>query len=980
MQLSFSLTDSTLPSSTRHRAENNNQGDMTTLDDSGVGNIVDTENSSVLPSKVEMPDGADAMALREAADPLVEETSTTVMKKAADSHSFKSRTSKPMKQPRKSRGPKKPVKPKKRKLLLVPKHLDPAIPVEELACPYCVAPFAEDSWVCCTKCHQWHHPECYEPPFSLETLGRFSKNFTCANCAYCVTCESAEPEDLLMICEKCQRGFHTMCLDPPLPSVAQGDFFCFECRGRCDGCPLDDDLEISMDGKYRESHAKVLCDPCCTKYDEKSFCAICGRTWVADGWDDNWVQCDFCEMWVHSSCDVTLNGEQLSNIENTQYKCAHCNGGVSSLRSMAITKTHDIASGAVIQHDIFYDLRRNEVDHFESQPNLTGEGERHVAVLIDGTVAESHRTLVGEDVPDLSCLSPLRKRLKRETDVPVAEPMPPSENAPIMEVEKKETETEAETKVNMGVNMEVDMEVKEEEGVAAESAAMTEELVPASDAVAPMEVMARDVSLPLNTAPLDSATATADESDRPKRKRIPIAYSVNGNDSDDFVGEVTRPAARRRYHSRKLFDAQVQQALPPQSQGAPSSFPRVPFHVAPTLVVESWGEAIDNANFFSDRYVFPLGYRSRRLFADLKSNCEGEKAWYVSEIQMKEERPYYVVTHSQDPTIRYESFSSSACWQGVQDDLKRQSLMRQQNSLANFGKTSASGPDKFGLYYKEVHEVLEQWRTLLGYQKALLKAPRHAPHGSSGLEVRPQSQHRPTHKAAAPKLEVLQRAMWLLGSENIRPTRYKEVAPMRSGCSRAEPKRWNRRRPLVKPGHDCRILSVPSTVYVSAENKAKICHAPLMSWQLYSSSVKSAQRRLTVGKSSVHGWGLFAREFIRAGEFVLEYVGEIIRNAMADKRERMYKESDKDLYMFRCESDSIIDATERGSLCRLINHSCDPNCESKLINCDGTFRIFILCLADIAPGEELSYDYKISKDGGRIPCRCGAVNCRGRMN
>jgi histone-lysine N-methyltransferase SETD1 len=54
------------------------------------------------------------------------------------------------------------------------------------------------------------------------------------------------------------------------------------------------------------------------------------------------------------------------------------------------------------------------------------------------------------------------------------------------------------------------------------------------------------------------------------------------------------------------------------------------------------------------------------------------------------------------------------------------------------------------------------------------------------------------------------------------------------------------------------------------------------------------------GRSGVHGWGLFAAEDIAEGEFVIEYVGELIRPVLSDIREQQYEARGWDSsYLFR---------------------------------------------------------------------------------
>ncbi|CAG8551091.1 1095_t:CDS:2, partial [Scutellospora calospora] len=123
--------------------------------------------------------------------------------------------------------------------------------------------------------------------------------------------------------------------------------------------------------------------------------------------------------------------------------------------------------------------------------------------------------------------------------------------------------------------------------------------------------------------------------------------------------------------------------------------------------------------------------------------------------------------------------------------------------------------------------------------------------------------------------------------------------------------------------------------------------------------LKSRERELTIAKSSIHHYGLFTLEKIKCGEFVIEYTGELIRQAVADLRERKYKAEGIDgSYMFRVGDDTIIDATRMGNNARLINHSCEPNCNARILNVKGHKKIAIYAKRNIQKNEEITYDYK----------------------
>lgn len=148
--------------------------------------------------------------------------------------------------------------------------------------------------------------------------------------------------------------------------------------------------------------------------------------------------------------------------------------------------------------------------------------------------------------------------------------------------------------------------------------------------------------------------------------------------------------------------------------------------------------------------------------------------------------------------------------------------------------------------------------------------------------------------------------------------------------------------------------------------------------------VNQLQRRhksIRIFNSAIHDCGVFAEVPIEPEEVVVEYLGELVRGIIADRREAMYqKEGIDSSYMFRLDKNLIIDATKKGGLARFLNHSCDPNCYTREIMHSNTERIVIYSRKKIAKGEELTYDYKFPLEDVKIPCRCGAKTCRGTLN
>ncbi|XP_042480211.1 histone H3-lysine(4) N-trimethyltransferase ATX1-like [Macadamia integrifolia] len=237
-----------------------------------------------------------------------------------------------------------------------------------------------------------------------------------------------------------------------------------------------------------------------------------------------------------------------------------------------------------------------------------------------------------------------------------------------------------------------------------------------------------------------------------------------------------------------------------------------------------------------------------------------------------------------------------------------------------------------------------------------------------------------------------------------------------SGCARTEPFDFRRRRGRKEP----EALAAASLKRLYVENRPYLVTGYCQNGSLgnvpssnqlmaprFSSSFKSSRtsqhetpknilsvaekyeymkvtfkKRLAFGKSGIHGFGIFAKQPHRAGDMVIEYTGELVRPPIADRREHFIYNSlvGAGTYMFRIDDEHVIDATRAGSIAHLINHSCEPNCYSRVISVHGDEHIIIFAKRDISQWEELTYDYRFFSIDEQLACYCGFPRCRGVVN
>ena len=126
--------------------------------------------------------------------------------------------------------------------------------------------------------------------YLLETSVAWDKSIMKASCQFC---HSGDKEDQLLLCDGCDKGYHTYCFKPPMDNIPDGDWFCYECRNKATG-----QRNCIVCGKPGSKNCWVLCDQCpkayhidCLQPPLAKVCGGCPFMMNDGGWNELWFRC-----------------------------------------------------------------------------------------------------------------------------------------------------------------------------------------------------------------------------------------------------------------------------------------------------------------------------------------------------------------------------------------------------------------------------------------------------------------------------------------------------------------------------------------------------------------------------------------------------------------------------------------------------------------------------------------------------------------
>ncbi|XP_058499397.1 histone-lysine N-methyltransferase 2D isoform X2 [Solea solea] len=356
------------------------------------------------------------------------------------------------------------------------------------------------------------------------------------------------------------------------------------------------------------------------------------------------------------------------------------------------------------------------------------------------------------------------------------------------------------------------------------------------------------------------------------------------------------------------------------------------------LIFHAVGQLLPSqmSNFHSATAIFPVGYEATRIY--WSTRVPNKRCRYRCRINEDEGRPLFevrVLEHGMED-LHYHDTTPDGIWSRV---IQQVAKLRDETSMLKLFTEHLKGEEMYGLTVHAVMRITESLPGVENYcQNYQFRYGRH------------------------PLMEL---------PLMINPT----------GCARSEPKvNTHCKRPhTLNSTSMSKAYQSTFTGELNTPYSKQFVHSKSSQYRRLKTEWKN---NVYLARSRIQGLGLYAAKDLEKHTMVIEYIGTVIRNEVANRREKIYEEQNRGIYMFRINNEQVIDATLTGGPARYVNHSCAPNCVAEVVTFDKEDKIIIISSRRIPKGEELTYDYQFDfeDDQHKIPCHCGAWNCRKWMN
>lgn len=768
----------------------------------------------------------------------------------------------------------------------------------------------------CVNCAHYYHRFCIG--LKTKPVG-WKDSWRCPACKECEVCHNPGYEDMLLVCEKCDRGFHTFCLPEPLGFIPIGDWLCHD-HALCVSCG-------SHSAGFMPQHCwhdnDTLCHQCWVRIRNKAQCPSCMKAYDASDWSKDMVGCE-CERWVHVGCDG-LTPELYQELQKPEradepYACVVCRAEKNipqfrseqllaiveeAKRSASVAKEEQLANPIVVEGDVV-----DSADVIPEDCSVTcgfcGSGP---SAQLGRLVPVSRSTNLWIHT---GCALWSKDVTFRKTGGVLG----------IVEAVEHARNVRCVTCGGFGASL----------CCRARSCASRYHLP-----CALKEGLTKTVFMcSVHTDPKVKALDAIEVGSRRAFVTLPCELKIRQGSSVGSSVEQTWQDRLNAFISKNpgtFLNKQYEETVQ-NSQTRDAAFIPLADAVAKdtcmqrgSLLVVSFGTVNSFINaFHSTRYIFPVGFRALRRFWSYRNPLKC--VLYECTIHDVEGAPKFIVTAEDDAENAVSANDPSKAWEEV--------MQRFPADAARRGD-SCWREEMFGF----TAWVVSAMEGLMGASAcAQYNFQFHA--RTSGVALGGQVNH-----------------------------------PM--GCARLIPYQKNARKEGGTFVYS-RVTAAPkSAKELKSEKEGDSRETPDF---IRYRHMEQHPPQLVVHKSRIHGMGVYTLTPIKKGDFVIEYQGEIIREVVADKREREYEKRGIPCYLWKLDEKEkrIVDATFCGNMARFINHCHDPNCVVDIVTVSGVNKVMVSAKRDIIAGEELTYDYMFDIPEDKIVCECGAINCPGFMN
>ena len=384
-----------------------------------------------------------------------------------------------------------------------------------------------------------------------------------------------------------------------------------------------------------------------------------------------------------------------------------------------------------------------------------------------------------------------------------------------------------------------------------------------------------------------------------------------------------------------------------------------------SLILHSIGQLLphqlSSSNFHNRNFVYPVGYKATRFYWSV-NQCYKRCRYVCSIGEASDGLPEFTVSVLEDG-VEKETLTDKTPTLVWNQLLDRLDSLRKTNDLVKIFPSYCSGEYLFGLAEPHITRLIESLpgvETLTNYafkygRLQLLDMPLTInPTGCARSEPKLRTHFRSSHKiTVANSASTSTAAAGASSSSSNTAGSSSSTATTSTGSNQTgyyEPDDYEMDEYGNTNAEDDYYSKSDDNVSVSYNKQFTLSKSTQ-----YKKLKAEWRSNVYLAKSQIQGLGLYAARDLEKNTMIIEYIGDMIRNEVANTREKLYQLQNRGVYMFRLNDDFVIDATITGGLARYVNHCCDPNCVAETVSLEKEQqKIIIIANKRILKGEEVS--------------------------